>query len=332
MILNLTGRDLILFASVGIGTAGLVIALISLTTSFQFNKDLQPSLSGSFTVGTSQDGIAGVWFGSQPDKFFLDSLSNHFFYDNGTQSLTTFLDLNNRSYTNAQYINNQSFTTVPYINNQSFTNISYINNQSFTNVQYINNQSFTNVQYINNQSFSRVQGVFTPSVATFYSTENQYMGLVTVSASISSASAFHYNYTGLSSNDIFCSTTKPSNGGSSVSGDSKIIVRTSGVYKIGTSIQFDQGANAVTPVGFWLRINGADVPESGSIQTIIQAGGETVPFMEYITSLSSNSNFEIMWKSYQTTTYAAKFTSNDGIGSASNVNAPSIITNIYRIA
>lgn len=310
MLLNVSGRDLILFASVGIGTAGLVIALISLTTSFQFNKNLQPSLSGSFTVGTSDRGIAGVWFGSQPDKLFLDSLSNHFLYDNGNQSLTTFVDINNRSYTTQNYINNQSYTTLPYIQNQSYTSI----------------------QYINNQSFSQVQGVFAPSVATFYSTENQYMGLVTSSAAISSASAFYYNYTGLATSDIFCSTTKASAGGNSLSGDSKVIVKTSGVYKIATSIQFDQAANQVTPVGFWLKINGADVPETGSLQTIIQANGETVPFMEYLTSLSSNSHFEIMWKSYETSTYAAKFTTAAGIGSASNVNSPSIITNIYRIA
>jgi hypothetical protein len=310
MLFNISGKDLILFASVGIGTAALVIALISLTTSFQFNKNLQPSLSGSFTVGTAQEGIAGIYFGSQPDKFFLDSISNHFFYDNGTQSLTTFMDLNDRSYTTNQYINNQSYTTN----------------------QFIQNQSYTSVQYINNQSFSQVQGVFTPSVATLYSTENQYMGLVTESAGLSSASVFYYNYTGLSTNDIFCSVTKPSAGGNSLSGDSKVIVRTSGVYKIGTSIQFDQTANSVTPVGFWLRINDVDVPETGSIQTIIQQNGETVPFMEYITSLSSNSNFEIVWKSYNTTTFAAKFSSAAGIGSASNVNSPSIITNIYRIA
>lgn len=323
-------KDWILLASVGVGTSALILALLNLNQRFVFNQDLRPTQSGSFTVGTSQYGVSGVWFGSYPDKLFLDSLSNHFFY--GNQSITTFLDLQNQSYSTQQSISNQSYTTQQYIQNQSYTTQQSISNQSYTTQQYIQNQSYTSQQYIQNQSFSKVQGVFTPSLGTFYSTENQYMGLVTTSANISSASAFYYNYSGLNTSDIHCSVSKASPGGNSLSGDSKVYVQNTGIYKIGTSIQFDQTANQVTPIAFWLKINGTDVPETGSIQTIVQANGETVPYMEYLTSLTSNSYFEIMWKSFETSAWAAKFVTSLGIGSTSNVNSPSVITNIYRIA
>ena len=107
---------------------------------------------------------------------------------------------------------------------------------------------------------------------------------------------------------------------------------TSGTYKISTSIQFDQSANSVTPVALWLAVNGTNVPESGSIVTIQQATGETFPFVEYLIPMSASQYFEIKWNSFQTTSFAAHFSTGNGIGSTSGANVPSVITNVYRIA
>jgi hypothetical protein len=107
---------------------------------------------------------------------------------------------------------------------------------------------------------------------------------------------------------------------------------TSGVYKIGASIQMDQTANAVTPVAFWLAIDGTTVPESGSQLTIQQSSGESLPYLEFIQTLSASQYFEIKWNSFETSSVVARFVTNVGIGSVSDSNIPSIITNVYRIA
>lgn len=190
-------------------------------------------------------------------------------------------------------------------------------------------QSITTFQDLT--SFSTITGLFSPSYGGFYSTENQYMGQVTASAGISSKSSLFYNFATVQTSDIVCSVTKPSTGGNSVSGDSKVYVQTTGVYKISTSVQFDQTANQVTPVALWLSVNGTDVPDSGSIVTIQQQTGESFPFVEFFLQLSATQFFEVKWNSFNTTAWAAKFTTGADIGSVSGSNVPSVITNIMRI-
>jgi len=192
--------------------------------------------------------------------------------------------------------------------------------------------SYTTLQYLANQSFSTATLAFNPSYGGFYSTENQYMGLVTVSANLSSKSSLFYNFSTAKSNDILCSTTRPSSGGNSVSGDSRVYVMTSGVYKISTSVQLDQTANAVTPAAVWLSVNGTPVLDSGSIVTIQQAQGEVLLFVEFLQTMSATQYFEIQWNSFNTTSFAARFSTGDGLGSVSGANIPSVITNVYRIA
>ena len=281
-------------------------ATVSTTTSFSFNSNLVPTEGNSFTVGSSLKGVAGVWLGAAPDLLTFSSVSDRLTVDSA--SYTTFQDLG--SYTTQQFIANQSFTSQ----------------------QFIANQSFTSQQFIANQSFSTATRAFNPSYGGFYSTENQYMGQVTATAGLSSKSSLFYNNATAKSDDIICSTTKPSTGGTSVSGDSRIYVMTSGVYKISTSIQLDQTANQVTPVGVWLAINGATVPESGSQVTIQQSSGEVFPFVEFLQTLSASQYFEIKWNSFETSAWVARFVSNLGTGSVSDSNTPSVITNVYRIA
>jgi hypothetical protein len=192
------------------------------------------------------------------------------------------------------------------------------------------NDSYTTYQDLS--SYSTATASFNPSYGGFYSTEDQYMGQVTASAALTSQSSLFYNYSTAKSSDVICSVSKPSAGGNSVSGDSKIYLMTSGTYKISTSIQFDQSANSVTPVALWLAVNGTNVPESGSIVTIQQATGETFPFVEYLIPMSASQYFEIKWNSFQTTSFAAHFSTGNGIGSTSGANVPSVITNVYRIA
>ena len=285
--------------AVFLGSGALAVSLVALTKTrtppFLFDENLVPTQANSFTVGSLAAGVKGMWVGADPDLLTLDSISDRLVV--GTSSYSTFEDLS-----------------------------------SYTTAQDIADQSFTSQQYIANQSFSTAYYSFNPSYGGFYSTENQYMGQVTVNANIQSKSSLFYNYATAKSDDVICSVTKPSTGGSSVSGDSRIFLMTSGVYKISTSIQFDQTANSVTPVAAWLAVNGVTVPETGSIITIQQNSGESVPFVEFIIQMSSTQYFEIKWNSLNTTTWAARFTSNDGVGSTSDANIPSVITNVYRIA
>ena len=281
-------------------------ATVSTTTSFSFNSNLVPTENDSFSVGSSLRGVKGVWVGAQPDLLTVSSVSDRLMLD--TSSYTTFQDV--ASYTTLQYLANQSYTTA----------------------QQLSNQSFTSQQFISNQSFSTAFRAFNPSYGGFYSTENQYMGQVTTNANLSSKSSLFYNYSTAKSADVICSTTRPSSGGSSVSGDSRIYIMTSGVYKISTSVQFDQTANSVTPVAIWLAVNGTTVPESGSLVTIQQSQGETFPYVEFLQTMSASQYFEIKWNSFNTTSWCARFTSNDGLGSVSDSNIPSVITNVYRIA
>lgn len=199
---------------------------------------------------------------------------------------------------------------------------------SVTNRLVAGSNSYTTFQDLT--SFSTATLAFNPSFGAFYSTQNQYMGQVTVSAGLSSQSSLFYNFETARTSDIVCSVTKPSTGGNSVSGDSKVFVMTSGIYKISTSIQFAQTANAVTPVSMWLAVDGVAVPDTGSIATIQQQNGELFTFVEFFQTMSASQFFEIKWNSFGTTSWAAAFTTGN-FGSVSGSNIPSVITNIVRI-
>jgi hypothetical protein len=300
--------------ALGLGGSALAVGLVALlkqttistTTSFAFDTNLVPTEPDSFALGSSLKGVSGLWVGAQPDLLTVNSVSDRLEVGGDT------------------YVTNNDLT--------SYTSLQFLANQSFTSQNFIASQSFTSVQYVANQSFSTATQAFNPSFGAFYSTENQYMGLVTVSANISSKSSLFYNFSTVKSNDILCSVTRASSGGNSVSGDSRVYVMTSGVYKISTSIQFDQTANSVTPVAVWLAVNGTPVPDTGSIVTIQQASGETVPFVEFLQPLTATQFFEIQWNSFNTTSWAARFSTADNLGSTSAVNVPSVITNVYRIA
>lgn len=265
---------------VTLGGAALTIAIAALlnntttvTTPVTFSTNLVPTLPNSFTVGSSQKGVSGVWMGAQPELFTYNSTTDRIMF--GNDSYTTYQDLS---------------------------------------------------------SYSRATASINPSYGGFYSSENQYMGHVTASAGIASQSSLFYNYATARSSDVICSVSKPSTGGNSVSGDSRIYLMTSGTYRISTSIQFDQTANAVTPVAIWLAVNGTSVAESGSLVTIQQASGETIPFVEFLIPMSASQYFEIKWNSFNTTSWAAHFSTADGVGSTSGANVPSVITNVFRVA
>ena len=265
---------------VTLGGAALTVAIVALlnnsttvTTPMVFDSNLVPSLPNSFSVGSSQKGVTGVWMGAQPELLSYNSTTDRLGF--GNDSYTTFQDLT---------------------------------------------------------SYSRATASFNPSYGGFYSTEDQFMGQVTASAGLSSKSSLFYNYATARSSDVICSVTKPSAGGNSVSGDSRVYLMTSGVYKISTSVQFDQTANAVTPVAVWLAVNGSTVPESGSIATIEQSTGELTPYVEFLVTMSASQYFQIKWNSFNTTSYVSHFSTGDGLGSVSDSNVPSVITNVYRIA
>lgn len=82
--------------------------------------------------------------------------------------------------------------------------------------------------------------------------------------------------------------------------DSKIYVAQSGVYNFQFSAELDKTGGAATSVYFWFRINGVDIPYSASQVVINGPNDQTVPAWNYITSMSQNDYFQLMWSSPDT--------------------------------
>lgn len=174
-------------------------------------------------------------------------------------------------------------------------------------------------------------GTFGGSYASFYSSVTQFMGGFLTASGIVSQTAMRYNAVAYKSADITCSTTAI-NAVGQAPGSSKIYVNTAGVYTLNYSIQFDdvQNSNQAVKASIWLRVNGTNVADSGSVVSVIGKDGETIPFVEYIHPFNSGDNFEIVWFSTNTNVVAAAFTT-ASVDPSVSVNVPSIITNVYRI-
>ena len=186
------------------------------------------------------------------------------------------------------------------------------------------------------QGIQGIQGVpggsFGGSYGSFYSSVTQFMGGFTTASGSVSHTPLRYNAVAFKSADVLCSTSLITNQGQA-SGDSRIYLQTAGVYTLNYSIQLDdlQNSNQAVKANMWLRINGQNVADSGSVQSVIGKDGEAIPFCEYINAFNSGDYFEIVWFSTNSNVVAASFQTTS-IDPSVTVNVPSVITNVYRIA
>jgi len=175
-------------------------------------------------------------------------------------------------------------------------------------------------------------GSFGGSYGSFYSSVTQFMGGFTTASGSVSQTPLRYNAVAYKSADVRCSTTV-NNGSAQAPGDSKIYLQTAGVYALNYSLQMDdvENSNQARKANIWLRINGENVPDSGSVISVIGKDGETLPFVEYINAFNSGDFFEIVWFSTNSNVVVASFQTTS-IDPSVSVNVPSVITNVYRIA
>lgn len=175
-------------------------------------------------------------------------------------------------------------------------------------------------------------GSFPPSYASFVSTENQYMGQVTTNQNFVTPSVFQYNTIAIQTADIKCSVSR-ANGNGSLTGDSRIFVGTSGVYKISFSAELDNdlASNQNAKVEIWYKKNGSSVPWSGSVIDILGKDSETFPFIEFLDTFSGGEFFEGAWFATVPQVHVAAYPANNS-NPSTTVAVPSIITNVYRIA
>lgn len=81
---------------------------------------------------------------------------------------------------------------------------------------------------------------------------------------------------------------------------SKIFVASTGLYNIQFSAQLDKTGGGATDVYIWPRINGQNVPFSGSKTVIDGPNNEIVPAWNFLLPMSAGDYFELAWQSPDT--------------------------------
>lgn len=98
---------------------------------------------------------------------------------------------------------------------------------------------------------------------------------------------------------ITLDTTNISNG-VSIASSSRIVVANSGLYQLSAGYQLRSSSSSQKDVWLWIRKNGADVSQTGRIQTLALNGGYSdVRIAEFI-SLAANDYIELMWAASST--------------------------------
>ena len=80
---------------------------------------------------------------------------------------------------------------------------------------------------------------------------------------------------------------------------SRILIPHEGLYEFNFSLQIDQQVGGTTPFDVWLRVNGNDVPRSGTQATITGQQGETFMFVNYFLDLLQGDYVEVIYASAQ---------------------------------
>jgi len=145
---------------------------------------------------------------------------------------------------------------------------------------------------------------------SFYDTTNQ------LNPTASTARAININSTSVSS-------------GVSIQGGNRITVDHDGIYNIQFSLQLTKSDAGNDDADIWLRYNGADVPNSNGIVTLIGNNGKAIAAWNFVQTMTASSYCQIYWSSGDTglTIYA--------VGTQSNPirpAVPSIIVTVDKIS
>lgn len=173
-------------------------------------------------------------------------------------------------------------------------------------------------------------GLSAVSFGSFFSSVSQFMGELQTLSNLSVSTPLHLTSVAYSTADIFCSTTRASLGGGSVSGDSRIFVTNPGLYRISTSIQFDvDNGSQHHKAAFWIRKNGGDIPFSARVITVAREN-ETQGNDEILVSLSSGDYIQSIFQSTASGVFAASFLPTN-VNPYVTVSVPSVMTSILRM-
>lgn len=107
---------------------------------------------------------------------------------------------------------------------------------------------------------------------------------------------------------------------------SRIIVNTTGVYKVAFSLQLDQTVGGTHNVDIWLRINGNNVALSNSRCVVNGNKDESFPYVEFIVQMTGGQWIECVFMAEDKDVAVTAFPS--GVNPATS----SIITNVVQIA
>ena len=93
--------------------------------------------------------------------------------------------------------------------------------------------------------------------------------------------------------------TSDGHDGVTVEGGSRITVANKGVYNLATSIQVTNNDTQAHDATFWIRKNGSDVSQSGSIITVPPTHGGTagkyIFYVDLIQQMNAGDYLQIMW-------------------------------------
>lgn len=144
---------------------------------------------------------------------------------------------------------------------------------------------------------------------SFYDTTNQ-------ANPTASARAININSTSVSS-------------GVSIQGGNRITVDHDGIYNIQFSLQLTKSDSGNDDADIWLRYNGADVPFSNTIVTVIGNGGKGIAAWNFVQTMTASSYCQIYWHSVDTslTIYAVGTQS-----SPTRPATPSMIVTVDKIS
>lgn len=112
----------------------------------------------------------------------------------------------------------------------------------------------------------------------FYDTTDQ------TAAAINTAYAMTFNTTGLAQ-DVSRGTPT-----------SRIVVARRGIYNIQFSAQFVNVGGSAHRAWVWLRVNGANIPDSATVLRMQGNTTEQVAAWNFIANLNANDYFELMWE------------------------------------
>lgn len=247
------------------------------------------------------------------------------------------LSSNNIQASNVNFLNG-TFTTISVTNvvgvsvTADLSNISGISltytNASFTNL-FATNATITNLNlnntFISNISLTSTSLSDIPYVRYNDNTKEllykrNYFGefISTQSQTNQGGTSRTLSYTNSFTNGIFVNNLIPS----------QIIIPQDGIYKIGTSIQFDasEPSNKCNCF-FWFRVTGTDIPDSATVVHVNSKGDIQSGYAEIIKNLSKNQYVEICISSVTNTNIEAHVEPQTTL----HPLVPSVITTVYQL-